>query len=50
VQDNTPYATESASFSTEALAREYMQQQIAQNPKLAKDLHIIPQYEVNESV
>jgi hypothetical protein len=50
VQDNKPFAAESVAFGSEALAREYMQQQIAQNPKLARELHVIPQYEVNESV
>lgn len=47
VQNNVPFAQEAISFHSEASAREYMNNQVKQNPNLAAELHIIPQYEVN---
>jgi hypothetical protein len=47
--DNTP-AGSAAHFRSEALAREYLNQQVATDPKLAQELHVIPQYEVNNSL
>jgi hypothetical protein len=47
-EDNRPFTNlETSSFSSEATARQYMQQQIALDPNLAKELHVIPLYEVN---
>lgn len=48
VDDNTPAADDAVHFRSEALAREYMNQQVAANPNLAQSLHVIPQYEVNK--
>ena len=36
-----------AAFTSEAQAREYMNQQIAANPNLKEALHVIPQHELN---
>jgi hypothetical protein len=36
-------------FSSEATARDYMQQQLAANPSLAGSLHVLPSSEVNAS-
>jgi hypothetical protein len=43
--DNKAYAT-TATFSSEAAARDFMHQTIAQDPNRAETLHIIPQFEV----
>lgn len=48
VRDNTPWSAEAREFRSEAQAREYMQQQIGLNARRARELHVIPQYEVNE--
>ena len=45
--DNKPFA-DSIEFQSEALAQEYMSQQIEANPTLTQSIHVIPQYEVNE--
>ena len=45
--DNTPFAAEARSFSSEASAREYLQTQVSNNPALRDTLHVIPQYEAN---
>jgi hypothetical protein len=47
VVDNQPVAADAMHFRSEALAREYMDQQVAANPGLAQSMHVIPQYEVN---
>jgi hypothetical protein len=47
VTDNKPMANDGVSFRSEALAREYMNQQVAAHPDLAQSIHVIPQYEVN---
>lgn len=48
VVNNKPVADEAVHFRSEALAREYMDQQITANPEMAQSIHVIPQYEVNE--
>lgn len=48
VRDNRPW-NGAASFGSEARAREYMSAQIAANPGLARELHVIPSYEVSEA-
>ena len=48
VNNNKPVADEAMYFRSEALAREYMNQQVAADPNLAQSMHVIPQYEVNE--
>ncbi len=48
VRDNTPIA-ETASFSSHAMAMDFMKTQIAENPSLAADYHVIPNTEVNPS-
>jgi hypothetical protein len=48
VRDNRPW-NGAASFRSEALARDYMNTQIGANPALARDLHVIPGYEVSEA-
>jgi hypothetical protein len=40
-------AVSKKAFSSEALAREYMQEQIAKDPNLKEGLHVIPQHETN---
>jgi hypothetical protein len=47
VADNTPFAGASSTFASEALARDYFRQQIADEPSRAKTIHVIPEYEVN---
>lgn len=44
--DNRAFTT-GTTFSSEAKAREYMQQQVALNPNLKEALHVIPQHETN---
>ncbi len=48
VADNRRVAGTQTNFRSEALAREYLNQQVAANPYLAQSLHVVPQYEVNE--
>jgi hypothetical protein len=48
VIDNKPFAGDAINFSSEARAREYMNQQISANANLTQQIHVIPQYEVNE--
>ena len=43
--DNKAYAT-TATFTSEAAAREFMHQAIAEDPNRADALHVIPQFEV----
>ncbi len=43
--DNKAYAT-TATFTSEAAAREFMHQAIAEDPNRAEALHVIPQFEV----
>lgn len=50
VADNTPFAQDAREFRSEALAREYLRQKTVADPNLAQTLHVIPQYEVNESL
>jgi hypothetical protein len=38
-----------AVFTSEAMARDFMQQQIALDPNQADSLHVIPQYEINKA-
>jgi Family of unknown function (DUF6603) len=49
LRDNTPWLTEGMAFTSEARARESMNEQIAATPKLARELHVIPGHEVTES-
>jgi hypothetical protein len=43
--DNKAYTT-TATFSSEAAARDFMQQAIAEDPNRAEALHVIPHFEV----
>ncbi len=45
-QSNNKAYNESSTFTSEMQAHSYMQEQISNNPFLKKDLHIIPNYEV----
>lgn len=47
--NNHAYSDEAATFTSEAMARAFMQQQIAEDPGLSEALHVIPQYEVNRA-
>jgi hypothetical protein len=47
--DNRPLNEEARHFTSEAMAREYMRQCVKSDPKMAGSLHVISQYEVNES-
>jgi hypothetical protein len=44
--DNTAYRAEAMSFTSQVQAQEYMNQQIAADANLAKQLHVIPQVEM----
>jgi hypothetical protein len=44
--DNTAYREEAMSFTSQVQAQEYMNQQIASDANLAKQLHVIPQVEM----
>jgi len=45
--NNTPMSAASASFSSQAKAQAFMQQQMAASPELEGSLHVIPHFEVN---
>ncbi|MBD1851442.1 hypothetical protein H6F87_15720 [Cyanobacteria bacterium FACHB-502] len=47
--DNKPVAAEAQQFRSEALAREYLRDRAAANPKQAKAMHVIPFDEANVS-
>jgi hypothetical protein len=42
---NKRFATDAASFHSEASARDYMDRKIADDPALADSIHVIPAYE-----
>ncbi|MBK8314115.1 MAG: hypothetical protein IPL01_08860 [Acidobacteria bacterium] len=44
--NNKSFGSE-ASFTSEAMARDFMQKQMSLNPDLSDSLHVIPQHEVN---
>jgi len=44
---NKPVNGPEASFSSEAMAREYMNEQLSMNPNLAGNVHVVPQTELN---
>ncbi len=44
--DNTPFAG-ATSFSSKAMARDALQQHLANDPSLAGTLHVLPAFEVN---
>lgn len=44
---NQPFSTTSMAFGSEALAREFMDKQVAETPALMNTLHVIPQFEAN---
>ena len=48
VADNKRVTGAGMNFRSEALAREYLNQQVAANPRLAQLIHVVPHYEVNE--
>ena len=43
--NNQPFSKESESFHSEASAREYLDQKIADDPNLGETLHVIPSFE-----
>jgi hypothetical protein len=45
--NNTAFNGSAVGFDSEAMARDYMQQQIDQDPNLAESLHVIPAFEMN---
>ena len=47
--DNKAFSATAASFTSEAMARDFMQHQITLDPNLADSLHVIPQDEVNKA-
>jgi len=47
--DNSPLHAMAGSFTCQAKAYEYMQQQVAANPDLADNVHVIPQTEVRRA-
>ena len=48
-QNNNKVFHSSATFSSEMEARSYMQDQIRANPNLKKEIHIVPQFELQAS-
>jgi len=48
-EDNTPYQGNAIGFTSQALAQEYMSQQVAIDGNLAKQLHVIPQVEMQRT-
>ncbi|MFW5941901.1 MAG: DUF6603 domain-containing protein, partial [Chloroflexota bacterium] len=44
--DNTAYNQEALNFTSQVQAEEFMKQQVATDPNLAKELHVIPQVEM----
>jgi hypothetical protein len=47
--DNTAYDNQSANFTSQVQAQEYMKQQIAKDANLAQQLHVIPQVETQRA-
>ena len=43
--NNQAFASDSVSFHSEASAREYMNQKVAQDPSLSDAIHVIPEFE-----
>jgi hypothetical protein len=48
-QDNTPFSAQAVNFTSQVQAEEYMKQEIATDAKLATQLHVIPQVEMQEA-
>jgi hypothetical protein len=46
-RDNRPHDAEATGFRSDAMAREYLQQQLALHPQLTDKLHVVPSYEAN---
>lgn len=46
-RDNTPYAGQTVTFASSAAAHQFLQDEIAVDANFARDLHVIPSYEVN---
>jgi hypothetical protein len=47
VENNRPYSTHAAYFSSEALANQFIAEQAAIQPELYETLHVVPQYEAS---
>jgi hypothetical protein len=47
-ENNKAYSGEKATFESEALAREFMHNTLANNPNMADDIHVIPSNELNQ--
>ncbi|HVW64907.1 MAG TPA: DUF6603 domain-containing protein [Nitrosospira sp.] len=47
VENNRPYSTSAAYFSSEALANRFIAEQISAKPELYESLHVVPQYEAS---
>ena len=47
VENNRPYSTHAAFFSSEALANQFIAAQAAIQPELYETLHVVPQYEAS---
>lgn len=47
--DNSAYNAQAMNFTSQVQAEEFMRQQIAANGKLARQLHVIPQVEMQEA-
>jgi hypothetical protein len=43
--DNTAFSTDSAEFHSQASARDFLNRQIAADPALADQIHVIPSVE-----
>ncbi len=47
VENNRPYSTSAAYFSSEALASRFIAEQVSAKPELYETLHVVPQYEAS---
>lgn len=47
--DNMPFSEDATTFSSQASANEYLRQQVADDPNLAKELHTIPEVEMQRA-
>lgn len=47
VENNRPYSTSAAYFSSEALANRFIAEQVSAKPELYETLHVVPQYEAS---
>jgi hypothetical protein len=47
VENNRPYSAHAAYFSSEALANQFIAEQVAIQPELYETMHVVPRYEAS---